>query len=603
MKIKGNVSRVSQYIIFLEIVAAVYWCTFLLKSDSYYVPYLFVGIAGWICFLGNSQRNIEFFSGTEKTMTRCYGAAFSLMVTLANYNIFLNAQMPVEYAGGLFGKLYKIGSAIIVLVGGYFIFTQILIFLYSWIKGAKEKKINIPRPTYKIKDWHVFAFAWVAIATFNLLVLFGTMYPGVLSPDSIWQIEQLLSKSYSNHHPYYHTQLIHVMISLGVRIFGNLNAAVAVYSVFSICAMAFCFAYVVYTIFQMKHSLKLAVGIFIWYLIMPFHIMYSFTMWKDVLFGAAVTFFVVNIYRILRKIGNHLWLDYIMMLCAAMGMCLLRSNGWFTFVLSTLVFGVLLGKEQKKLVWMFGSVIMVSFILQHPVLDALDVAPTGRMESLSIPAQQIARVIADGKEITSGQEELLSKVLDINEIPKTYKNYISDPIKILVNAKGNQDYISENKLAFIKLYLQIGITYPQKYLEAWVDQTRGYWNAGYSYWKWQFGVYDNSLGIKSDDGVGAGNKILHEYLWAFENVPILQIFVCIGFYVWLIILSTYVTLVKKDYIAFFISVPNLMLVLSLLVATPVFAEFRYAYAIFCSMPFILLVSFSNCASGRKTTAG
>ena len=136
-----------------------------------------------------------------------------------------------------------------------------------------------------------------------------------------------------------------------------------------------------------------------------------------------------------------------------------------------------------------------------------------------------------------------------------------------------------------------------------MDQTRGYWNAGYSYWKWQFGVCDNLLGIKSDDGVGAGNKILHEYLWAFENVPILQIFVCIGFYVWLIILSTYITLVKKDYVAFFISVPHLMLVLSLLVATPVFAEFRYAYAIFCSMPFILLVSFSNCVSGRKTTVG
>lgn len=37
---------------------------------------------------------------------------------------------------------------------------------------------------------------------------------------------------------------------------------------------------------------------------MPFHIMYSFTMWKDVFWGALVTLFSVSIYSVI-KIGNN----------------------------------------------------------------------------------------------------------------------------------------------------------------------------------------------------------------------------------------------------------------------------------------------------------
>ena len=597
MKEKGSECGRSQYKILFVLVSAIYWCTFLLKSDSYYVPYLFLGIAGGICFVDNFQKNIEFLNRADKIMTRCYGMAFSLMVTLANYGIFLNDQMPTGYNGHFFEWIYKIISVILVYAGGYFIFTQILMFLYGW-EGLFSKRRNnsVSKQQYKIKSWQIFLGAWIIIAVVNLIVMFSTMYPGILTADSMWQMEQLLNKSYSNHHPYYHTQIIHVMISFGYRVFGNINAAVAVYSVFSIIVMAFCFAYVVYTIFQMKHSLKIVAVVFIWYLIMPFHIIYSFTMWKDVFFGASITLFVVGMFRIMKKVGNYLWLDYMVILCAAFGVCLLRNNGWLVFVLSTLVFGILFWEKQKKMFIMFVGIIMISFVLKYPVLNALNVAPTGRMESLSIPAQQIARVIADGKKLTTEQEELLSKVVDIHAIPETYSSYISDPIKVLVNARGNQDYINKDKISFIKLYLQLGLMYPQKYVEAWIDQTRGYWNAGYPYWKWKTGVLDNSLGIEGMSETGFAGRMLQEYLWVYENLPILQIFVCIGFFVWLVLFSTYRALSRRDFIAFFMSVPHLMIILSLLVATPVFSEFRYAYPVFCSIPFIILVSFSSYSS-------
>lgn len=50
---------------------------------------------------------------------------------------------------------------------------------------------------------------------------------------------------------------------------------------------------------------------------------------------------------------------------------------------------------------------------------------------------------------------------------------------------------------------------------------------------------------------------------------------------------------NKDKKAFFTTIPFMAVILSLLVATPVFSEFRYAYAIFCGFPFIFAMAFVN----------
>ncbi len=592
----NNKHKNSNCTIIFEIVTMVFWVTYLLKSDAYYMPYLILGAAGFVCFMFNKSKEVKLQGKKDEIITRCYGILFSMMVALANYNLYLNQEMT-DYAGDFFKWIYLICSAYLVFVGGYYIFFQILLSLYYFAKCTIGQKEGVLKKECKIKDWQLFLAVWGIIVVFNAGVMFLAQYPGVLTPDSINQITQLLNGTYSNHHPYYHTQIIHIMMALGYRLFGNINAAVATFSMFSIIMMAFCFAYVVYTIFQWSNNLKMALIVFIWYFVMPFHIMYSFTIWKDVLFGASVTFFVTGLFRVLKKVGSNIWINYMVMLVAALGMCLLRSNGWFVFLLSISVFGVIFWNKHRKVLFMLGGIVFISFVLKHPVLDALHVPQPDRIESLSIPAQQIARVVVDGKELTPEQEELLGQIVDIEAIPEAYNEHLSDPIKSLVRASGNQNYINENGIEFIKLYLQLGITYPQEYLKAWVDQTKGYWNGGYNYWRWVTYVQENSLGIERVVRSDLMKQALEEYLWLYADLPVLQIFLCIGFHIWLIIFSTYFTWIKKDYIALFIAIPILMVDLSLLVATPLYTEFRYIYTVFCSVPFILCVSFGSIFQG------
>lgn len=566
--------------IWIEIVLIFFWCVFLTNADSYVGPYFLMGMLG-ICFI--FRRTKSFFDDQEsrkkKIVTSIYVIALAAAVVLANYNFF------VGFSNGKFDICKKIFEAVLILGSGAILFREILkgIIHVSPIK-ADEK----PLKHEKI----IFVILWTVLILVYALILFGSQYPGVLTSDSTSQMRQLMTHTYSNHHPYYHTQIIHIMIAIGLRIFGEINKAVAMYSMFSIIVMTACFMYIVGTVYKTTRNCKVTLAIFAFYLIMPYHIIYSMTMWKDVFFGATVTFFAVSSYRCLKAIGKT-EINVVVLIVSSIGMCLLRSNGWVAFLLSVIVFAVLLGKGQRKLLLLFLCVLVSTYVLKHPVLDSLQVNQPDTAESLSIPIQQIARVVVDGKKLTEEQEELLSKVVEIEKIPEVYSSYISDPMKNLVRESQNQDYIKNHAFDFAKLYLQLGIRYPHKYIEAWVDQTRGYWNGGYSYWIWATEVYENPLGIQKTVKCQFIDNAFQKYLSLWRPSPFLQVFISIGLYVWGILIASYRMIMNKDKKAFFTTIPFMAVILSLLVATPVFSEFRYAYAIFCGFPFIFAMAFVN----------
>lgn len=426
-----------------------------------------------------------------------------------------------------------------------------------------------------------------------------------------------MTKTYSNHHPYYHTQIIHVIISLGLKIFGDINKAVAMYSMFSIIVMSASFMYIISTIYECIKNIKVIIAIYMFYLLLPTHITYSITMWKDVFFGATVSCYAVSCYRYLKQIGNSKCNIFLIFL-TSIGMCLLRSNGFVAFFVTLLAFIILFGKKQNKLLLLFIITLVSTFILKHPVLKMLNVLQPDSIEMFSIPAQQIACVIAGNKQLTEEQKQILSHVVDLEKVPETYNCYTSDPLKILVrksqglqeyytmlvsdpiklvgNENRNKDYIKEHPLDFLKVYLQLGIKYPVKYMEAWICATMGYWNGGYKNWQWHtYTDYTEDLefGIRHTVKCPFFDNMFKNYLEFWRISPFLQLFFSIGFYVWGIVFVSYRALILKNKQILFIITPFLAVIFTLMIASPVWLEFRYAYAILCGFPFVVAVAFEK----------
>lgn len=561
----------------IEAILLYYWCIFLVKADSYYSPYFVLAIVAVIHRTVCISKNIK-LSKQNKILLTIFSIFLSLTVVLANYSLF---HTIVSHA-------YRLIAIIEVFLGGFVVFRECIIAL---------SEFNVKNNEVILRNKNLFFLSlWLIIIFIDLFIFYTAQYPGIFTPDSIGQVRQILTGVYTNHHPFYHTMIIKIFIDIGLNVFNDINVGVALYSIFSIFVLATCIIYIVKTIYTITKNLNLTLIVYICYLVYPVNIKYSFYMGKDVFFGVAISVFVVTIYKILNNIGNYK-VNLLITFLSSLGVCLLRSNGLFVYVFSFIVFFILFFKKYKFINLIMVITILLSIILKYPVLSSLNVKQPDTIESLSIPAQQIARVIKDEKELTSNQKELLNKVIDIDKIPDYYVSFFSDPIKDLVREKGNQDYLKEHSKEYLNLYIQLGLKYPQKYIEAWVDQTRGYWNSGYAFWRWADGVTNNDLGVYQTVNSKFFDSVLTLYLMEWQGSPIFTFFLSIGFMVWLLIMFVYKSALYKKKDLFFIMVPPLLVIATLLIATPLYAEFRYAYAVSLTLPFIIAMSICDIKKG------
>ena len=116
-------------------------------------------------------------------------------------------------------------------------------------------------------------------------------------------------------------------------------------------------------------------------------------------------------------------------------------------------------------------VLITGYDLKHPVLHKLKETQPDVIESLSILAQQIALVIRGECPLTDWDTSMQEKEVAYDRVSSAYSPYISDPIKGLVRAKGNQHLLVSQKADYLKLYFMLGCRYPSAYIRAWIYLT------------------------------------------------------------------------------------------------------------------------------------
>ena len=377
-------------------------------------------------------------------------------------------------------------------------------------------------------------------------------------------------------------------IGLGRIMFGSYQSGVAIFSVLQIVLVSLCFSYVLVTLYQRRIPGWCIALVWAGYALLPYHIAYSVSMWKDVFFGMACLLVVTSLYRLNCGMEQSRKVDTVIFALASLCFCIWRSNGLPAYALlfvTVLVFA----RMNRRLLAVMGAALVCGYLMTGPLLSALNVSGGNYVEALSIPLQQVARVIYDGGVLTQEELKLVETVADAESISQEYRPEISDPIKNLVRASENRDAIREDPLPYLKLWIKLGLRYPREYVEAWVDQTKGYWNGGYDYWVWTEGVFWNELDIHSAPRAGKIGILFDLYFRYFEMIPFLKPLISIGLNVWLMVACCYVNLKnkRKEWI---LPLPVFAILLSLLISTPVYSEFRYIYSLFLTGPLILSVT-------------
>ena len=241
--------------------------------------------------------------------------------------------------------------------------------------------------------------------------------------------------------------------------------------------LAFCGGVAMQTIRQFTQRLRVLIPCMLFFSVLPFMNVFSVYVLKDSFFSGVFLLFCCSLLQLLQDRGESVRkniIAWIVFGILSFSICLLRSNGWYAFLVMTPFLIAGMKGQRKKLLLTILPVILLAGILRGPVMRAAGVIQPDIIESLCVPLQQVSRVRADKKEISKEQKELLSCVIDLDAVPSLYNAGFADNMKELVRA-GHEEYLDEHKAQFFRLWLDLGRRYPGTYLCALADLTEGYW--------------------------------------------------------------------------------------------------------------------------------
>lgn len=527
---------------------------------------------------------------------------FTLFYMLVDYNYYIEL---------LTSRLYRFIILAVVFVGFVTLFYYLLKFLFSYTCN----KMNLYKflladynPSSYIYIDHPRISAWVsriisfyknhtALSTFAICLLcwlpyYLYQYPGIMTPDSINQFTQVLGIApYSNHHPWAHTMLFGLFYHIGYALTGNMVAAVSFYTFFQMCLLSGSISYFISTLRSRRIRPFVLLLITAFYALIPYHAVFSVTIWKDIPFAAAVLLFSCTILRLIYM-ERIRFPEMAVFIISGTMICLFRSNGWYAF-LAALPFLLFVYRKKAKIFYPALLVILcAAVIVKYPVMRAFRVEQPDFIESVCIPMQQITAVICNDRELTDQQLALVENVVDLTYIKDLYNPTFADNIKELVRA-GNQDYLNAHKKEFLRLWIELGLRYPGDYLTAYVKQTYGYWYPDSFYLVAEAeGVSATKYGVSHTPLIG-GPLVIKGKEIAIKlgsMVPIYGTLWSMGVACWIMIFSIGTVIIRRENHKLVCYLPSAVLLFTVLIATPVATEFRYVYFMVLSLPFYLITA-------------
>lgn len=473
-------------------------------------------------------------------------------------------------------NLHNIVYSIVGIVGFYFFFRVFICMIIEYIN--KIKIIGERKFTKKmfIKIMLIIFICWIPY--------FLRYFPGVMTNDTYYSLHYISNGILSDYHTFGHTWFVGVFILIGKFLFGKLNYSVAFYIVIQMLINSFVFTYIIKFLYE-KNVKKIIIFIMgLVFCFSPLYAIYSITLWRDVLFGIIFVLLFISLYDYVDS-GYKLSKKNVMMyLVSVFVMLFFRNNGIYVFLLFVPIF-ILFSKYNRKIIAISNIIIIIMyFLIKGPVFDYFEVQKTTSSEAYSIPLQQIARVVSSESSIDDEDYKYLNKVIDMEQVSLKYDPVISDPIKRLVN----NEELSKNKLKFFEVWFKLFLKHPRTYVEAYFCQTLGYWYPDVIYWA----TAGESKSIFKDVDVYSEPKVSDVVknldIVTSRKLPLSNLIWSLGIVFILLLFSIMVLIYKKQYRYILCYVPLICLWLTIMVATPVFAELRYVYGLFTCLPLVII---------------
>jgi hypothetical protein len=439
-------------------------------------------------------------------------------------------------------------------------------------------------------------------------------FPAIITYDTTWQFDMIVTGEYSAHHPLLHTLMMYPFIKISYAL-GSMQTGVALLALFQSLFMSASFAFAVFYLGRRGVHPIIIVLVLAYFALFPINGYYSISPWKDQPFSCSLLFFTIAIAEIIRRGGEFFrskrrWSWFLL---SSIGVLLFRNNGLYVAALSFPLLLIFLRGVRKQIFCGFAVCAAVWLLFTIPVYKLLNVEKGSPAEALSIPLQQLARVAAyHWDELSEEDKAFYAVAFPGNTVPEKtglgsghyngaisgedlavlYDPNLSDPIK----ANFNDSWYAGNKAEFYACWAKLFLKYPLEYVESFLCGGRGYWDPEVLYWTVLYIILPQLYFTEAFDisrqAVIPGGEFLESV--NFGNWPresVIGMMFSIGFNFWVFIVCTVMTILKRQARYLLAFLPVFLLWLTCL-ASPVYAEFRYIYGLFVCLPVLLPTALS-----------
>lgn len=500
-------------------------------------------------------------------------ALFVLMYTLVDY---------YNWVSMLENKMFKLIILLAVMIGLFILFYDLLSIIFVKLN---EYRLNNKNTKDDIRPRVLLSTAILCFLAYFPYFLY--LYPAVMTPDSVNQLEQALGMiNYSNHHPWVHTLFIKLCFNIGYKISGDRNFAIATYTLLQMLISSVAAGYIVDTIKTITQKKWLVILSALYFAFVPYNAVFAVTMWKDIIFSYGVLVMMCALLKIIRLQENVKKSEYIIFTISSLVMCLFRTNGFPAYLITGVLIIIYFRKKLVPMGIIVICVVIAALIVKKPIMNSYNVKQPDFTESIAIPAQMMARVLVSDRRLNDDDMYEIEHVVDLTYIKELYVPDYGDNIKELIRA-GHPEYLEKNKFKFFKIFIRNGFNYPLDYLHAYIDVTRGYWYPDNDITIAETeGIPDNSCGVYSTPLL-RGKLIVKakEILLKLGTMlPVYGALWCLGAGFWFTLFTFAFLLTHENKQYYIVVIPIIMLMGTLFIASPISGVFRYAYFMMLSIP-------------------
>lgn len=470
-----------------------------------------------------------------------------------------------------------------------------ILFIISYILKAMENARLNSTDNFK-SNRNLFIVSTIVILLLNT-IYFLSCYPGLIAPDSIYQIKQFKHIiALTDHHPVLHTLFIKVGYKIGSFFTSNENIKAACSTIIQMIIMSSIYSYFIVFLNNHKINKKIIIGLIIIFGLLPVYAFYSISMWKDVLFGGFFLLFIISLYKIIEnqekiKFNNYLFLSVSMLLSL-----LFRNNALYMFIIFIPIY--LFYFRKKVLYHLITCIITLSifFVIKYPIYNHYQVERSKSWEYLGMPIQQVGRMAFKNVKFTKKEQKQIEKFITIENLKKDYNPVLSDGIKFSLNL--NQQYFDTHNKEFLMLWKTLVYKHFDIAVESYFMSTIGYWYPNLINNAVELGVVSNDIGLYNKPLLPKNISKYIKDLYRFDT-PILSLQWNIGLVIWLLFLLGIIC-IKNNKKYFLCYIPILGMWATLMVASPVYGMLRYVFWAYTTFPFyILMNSFVNFEERNK----